>query len=54
MSQLLKSAAKSSTGGGSDQCESGDVQETSTVNTMRAGARRSHSAHLSHRTFLPW
>lgn len=39
MPQLLKSAAKSSTGGGSDRCESGDVQETSTVNTMRAGAR---------------
>lgn len=48
--ELLKSQAKSSTGGGSDQYESGDVQETSTVNTMRTGARPSHSICFSHRT----
>lgn len=48
--ELLKSQAKSSTGGGSDQYESGDVQETSTVNTIRAGARRGRSIYFSHRT----
>lgn len=48
--ELLKSQAKSSTGGGSDQYESGDVQETSTVNMMRAGARRGCSIYFSHRT----
>lgn len=50
MPELLKSQAKGSTGGGSDQYESGDVQETSTVNTMRAAARRGCSIYFSHRT----
>lgn len=50
MPEPLKSQAKSSTGGGSDQYESGDVQETSTVNTMRAGARRVRSIYFNRRT----
>lgn len=50
MPELLKSQAKSSAGGGSDQYESGDVQEASTVNTMRVSGRRGCSIYFSRRT----
>lgn len=52
MPELLKSQAKSSTGGGSDQYESVDVQETSTVNTMRAAAVAFISA--TELSLVPW